>query len=115
MARVKRGPAAQKRRRRLLAYTKGFRYGRKTKYRLAKEALLHAWVHAFNDRRRKKREKHQLWQVKINAACRQEGLNYSKFMGQLKKKEIRLDRKILALLAEKHPLIWKEVTKKAKE
>jgi len=115
MTRVKRGSTAQKRRKRLLAYTKGFRYGRKSKYRLAKEALLHAWVHAFNDRRRKKREKHQLWQVKINAACRQEGLSYSKFMGQFKKKKINLDRKILALLAEKHPQIFKEIVTTVKE
>jgi len=113
MARVKRGTIAHKRRKKLLSQAKGFRYGRKTKYRLAKEALLHTWTHAFQNRRLKKRDKRKLWQVKINAACRKEGISYSTFIAALKKKQINLDRKILALLAEKHPLLFKEVLKES--
>jgi len=113
MTRVKRGTIAHKRRKKLLSQTTGFRYGRKTKYRLAKEALLHAGTHAFRNRRLKKRDKRKLWQVKINAACRKEGINYSTFSADLKKKQINLDRKILALLAEKYPLLFKEVFKES--
>lgn len=109
MTRVKRGTIANKRRKNLLKHTKGFRYGRKTKYRLAKEALLHAWTHAFRDRRSKKREVRRLWQVKINAAVRKYNLTYSKFIKILKDKKIALDRKILAELAEKHPAVFKKI------
>lgn len=109
MARVKRGTIANKRRKNLLKHAKGFRYGRKTKYRLAKEALIHAWTHAFRDRKRKKREKRQLWDIKINAASRQLGLNYSKVITKLKKENVKLDRKILAELAEKQPRVFKEI------
>ncbi|HZI95674.1 MAG TPA: 50S ribosomal protein L20 [Candidatus Paceibacterota bacterium] len=114
MTRVKRGTTANKRRKNLLQHTKGFRYGRKTKYRLAKEALLHAWTHAFKDRRIKKREARRLWQVKINAAVRKYALSYSKFIKALKDKKIGLDRKILAELAEKQPAVFKEIIEKIK-
>jgi len=115
MTRVKRGTTANKRRKNLLKHTKGFRYGRKTKYRLAKEALLHAWTHAFRDRRLKKREARRLWQVKINAAVREYELSYSKFIKALKDKKIGLDRKILAELAEKQPAVFKEIVEKIKQ
>lgn len=114
MTRVKRGTIANKRRRNLLKHTKGFMYGRKTKYRLAKEALLHAWTHAFRDRRLKKRNARRLWQVKINAAVRKYELSYSKFIKALKDKKINIDRKILAELAEKQPAIFKEIIEKIK-
>lgn len=114
MARVKRGVMANKRKKNLLKHTKGFRYGRKTKYHLAKEALLHAWTHSFRDRKRKKREKRQLWDIKINAASRELGLNYSSFITQLKKANIKLDRKILAELAEEHPQIFKDIASQIK-
>ena len=115
MVRVKRGKAAHKRRKHLLKYTKGFRWGRKSKYRLAKEALLHAWKYSYRDRRTKKREARSLWQIKINAACRQQGLNYSRFIYALKKKKIGIDRKILADLAQNHPSIFEKIVEKAKE
>ena len=115
MTRVKRGTIANKRRKNLLKHTKGFRYGRKTKYRLAKEALLHAWTHAFRDRRLKKREARRLWQVKINAAVREYETNYSKFIKALKDKKIGLDRKILAELAEKQPTVFKKIVEKIKQ
>ncbi|MDI6591883.1 MAG: 50S ribosomal protein L20 [Patescibacteria group bacterium] len=115
MVRVKRGKAARKRRKRLLKYAKGFRWGRKAKYRAAKEALLHAWKYAYRDRRAKKRELRRLWQIQINAACRNLGISYSKFIHGLKEKKIELDRKILANLAQNYPEIFKKIVEKIKE
>ncbi len=109
MSRVKRGVNAHKKRERLLKYTKGFRWGRKSKERAAKEALLHAWTHAFQGRKNKKRVFRKLWNVKINAAVRNEGMNYSRLIAALKKKSVKLDRKILADLAENEPAVFKKV------
>ena len=114
MVRVKRGKTSRKRRKYLLKHAKGFRWGRKSKYKLAKDALHHAWRYAYRDRRTKKREKRQLWQAQINAACRQEGLSYSKFIAGLKKNKIELDRKILSGLAQNHPEIFKKIVEKVK-
>jgi len=115
MVRVKRGTITHKRRERLLKHTKGFRWGRKSKYRLAKEALLHAWTHAYFDRRKKKGYFRALWQIQINAACRQRGLSYSKFIHGLKQKRIELDRKILAQLAQNQPEIFKKILEEIKK
>ncbi|MDP3795247.1 MAG: 50S ribosomal protein L20 [bacterium] len=109
MPRVKRGTISVKRRRNVLKHTKGFHWSRKTKERAAREALLHAWSHAFKDRRRKKREFRQLWQVRINAAVRSEGLSYSRFIAALKKAGVALDRKVLAELAVRSPEAFREL------
>jgi large subunit ribosomal protein L20 len=109
MPRVKRGTTANKHRKNVLKYTKGFRWGRSKKERAAKEALLHAWTHAFRGRKEKKRNFRRLWTVKINAAIRPEGMSYSKFIAALKKNKIVLDRKILAHLAEHEPEVFKKV------
>lgn len=114
MVRVKRGKTAHKRRKHLLKYAKGFRWGRKSKYRQAKEALYHAWRYSYRDRRTKKRDFRKLWQTKINAASRKKGISYSKFISGLKKNKIELDRKILANLAENHPQIFKKIIEKVK-
>ncbi len=114
MVRVKRGKIAHKRRKHLLKYAKGFRWGRKTKYRLAKDALLHAWTYSFRDRRTKKRNFRRLWQIQVNAACREHGISYSKFIYGLKQNKIDLDRKILANLAQNHPEIFKKILETAK-
>ena len=114
MPRVKRGIIAIKRRRKVLKYTKGFRWGRKSKERAAKEALLHAWTHAYRDRRVKKRTARALWQIQLNAAARIDGLSYSKFMHGLKKAKIELDRKVLSELAREHPEVFKEIINKTK-
>ena len=114
MVRVKRGKTAHKRRKRLLKHAKGFKWGRKTKYRQAKEALYHAWAYAYRDRKVKKREFRKLWQIQISAACRNLGLSYNKFIHQLKEKEIGLDRKILAQLAKEKPEIFKKIVEKTK-
>ena len=82
---------------------------RKSKYRQAKEALLHAWSFQFADRKKKKRDFRRLWQIKINAAARDNGLTYSKLINQLKKANIELDRKILSDLAANNPEIFKKI------
>ena len=115
MARVKRGKAARKHRKRLIKQAKGFRWGRKSKYREAKEALLHARSYTQRDRRTKKRERRSLWQVQINAACREHGLSYSKFIGSLKKNKIELDRKTLVDLVQNHSEIFKKLIEKVKK
>ena len=68
-----------------MKHAKGFRWGRKSKYRAAKTALMHAWEYAYRDRRTKKREFRKLWQIQINAACKQQGISYSSFIARLKK------------------------------
>jgi len=115
MARVKRGKTAHKRRKRVLKYTKGFRWGRKSKFRLAKDALLHAWPRAYKDRKIKKRVFRGLWQIQIGAACRPLGISYSKFIAGLKKNKIELDRKILAQLAREKPELFAKIAQRAKE
>ncbi len=115
MVRIKRGKTAHKRRKHLLKEVKGFRWGRKSKYKSAKEALRHAWVYAYRDRKTKKREIRKLWQVRINAASRELGLPYSRFIQGLKKKKIELDRKILADLAQNNPEIFKKIVEEVKK
>src|SRR3989338_6068587 len=107
MPRVKRGKTANKRRKNLLKRAKGYMWGRSHKYRLAKDALLHAGKHQFNDRRKKKGNFRRLWQIQIGAATRMHGVPYNRFIDGLTKKNIEIDRKILALLAPKHPETFK--------
>ncbi|MDA2936371.1 50S ribosomal protein L20 [Patescibacteria group bacterium AH-259-L05] len=114
MPRVKRGKAHLKKRKRLLKAAKGYRGGRKSKIRLAKTAVTKAGVYAYRDRRRKKREARKLWQIKINAACRENGITYSQFIHKLKNNKIELDRKILADLAENHPQTFSKIVKSVK-
>jgi large subunit ribosomal protein L20 len=115
MPRVKRGTIANKRRRNVLKNTKGFRWSRKSKERAAKEALLHAWTHAFRGRKEKKRNYRTLWNVKIGAVVREQGMSYSRFIDALKKAKIELDRKVLADLAEHEPEVFKQVVAKVKK
>ncbi len=103
MTRVKKGVHALKRRRSVLKQTKGMRHGRSTKERQANEALLHAGNYAFAHRKDKKSHNRKLWNIKINAGSRELGMSYSKLINALKKKNIKLDRKILSDFAENHP------------
>ncbi len=114
MVRVKKGKTAHKKRKRTLKETKGFRWGRKSKYKSAKEALMHAREYAYRDRRTKKREFRKLWQIQINAATRKLGMPYSRFIAGLKKKEVEIDRKILATLAKKHPQVFEKIVEEVK-
>lgn len=103
MARVTGGLMAQKRRRNILAETKGFRGQRSKKKRVAREAIYHAQLHAFAHRKDKKGDFRRLWTVRINAALVPFGLKYSRFIALLKTKNILLDRKVLADLALTRP------------
>jgi large subunit ribosomal protein L20 len=114
MTRVKKGSTAHKHRKHLLKHAKGFKYGRKSKYKLAKDALRHAWTFSYRDRKVKKRDFRQLWQLQINAAARKLGINYSKLIHGLTVKKIGLDRKILAHLVEKYPDIFEKIVEEVK-
>lgn len=83
MTRIKRGVMAHKRRQNIIKQAKGFKWGRKSKYKLAKDALRHAWTYAYRDRKVRKRDFRRLWQIKINAAVRQQGITYSRFIDLL--------------------------------
>jgi large subunit ribosomal protein L20 len=82
--------------------------------RFAREALLHAWSHAYVGRKQRKRGFRALWQTRIAAGARANGLSYSKLTAALKKKNIVLDRKILAALASEHPDVFRKVVELAK-
>ena len=103
MSRVKRGVQKTKRRKNILAQTKGYRFARSKKERTAREAIFHAGAYAFKHRRAKKREFRNLWALRINAAARTLGFSYSKLIGSLKKNGIALDRKSLSTLAKDYP------------
>ena len=111
MTRVKRGTTKLKRRRNVLAQTKGYRFGRSTKERTAKEAIFHAGRNAFRDRRSKKRLARNVWTIRINAAVRPLGVSYSKFIDSLKKSNVLLDRKSLSALAKDHPEAFERLIK----
>src|SRR3954451_6922883 len=99
MARVKRGVTAHRRHKRLLDAAEGRKGTKSRLIKPAREALLHALAYATRDRKQRKRQMRELWVIRINAAARQHGLTYGKFIAGLKKAEIELDRKILADMA----------------
>ena len=103
MTRVKRGTISNKTRKKVLKQAKGYRFGRSTKEREARTAILHAGNFAFGHRRKKKRVFRALFQNQIGAASRERGVSYSKFIDLLKKKGIELNRKVLSQIAENHP------------
>lgn len=103
MTRVKRGVTTRARHKKVLKFTKGHFGARHRLFRVANESRIHALLYAYRDRRRRKRDFRRLWIVRINAAARQQGLNYSRLMDGLKKADVRLDRKILADLAVSEP------------
>ncbi|MBI2552278.1 50S ribosomal protein L20 [Candidatus Uhrbacteria bacterium] len=109
MPRVKRGTHRIKRRKKFLAATKGYKWGRKSKITLMKPAVLKAGAHAYVDRRRKKREFRALWNIRLNAAAREEGMKYSTLISALHKKGITLDRKVLSTLAIEHPAVFAKI------
>ncbi|MBI2645152.1 50S ribosomal protein L20 [Candidatus Uhrbacteria bacterium] len=112
MPRVKRGVIHLKKRRKLLAATKGYRWGRKNRIKLARPAMLKAGAYAFRDRRAKKRTFRALWLIQINAACRELGLSYSVFAKKLKDAKVEVDRKILSQIAREQPATFAALFKK---
>jgi len=109
MTRVKRGVQKRARKKKIIKLAKGFKWRRKTNYRAAKDALKHAWTYAYRDRRNKKRSFRNLWNIKINAICRENGISYSRFIEATKKANIEIDRKILSQLAENYPETFKKI------
>lgn len=115
MTRVKRGPTARRKRKKILRQAKGYWGARHRQYRTAKEAVMRAGRFAYRDRRRRKREFRRLWVARINAGARSLGLNYSRFMAGLAKANIEIDRKILADLALNDPPAFARLADAAKE
>ena len=111
MTRIKRGVIKHKRRKYILAKTKGFRFGRSTKLVQAKETLKHSGNYSFAHRKDKKADARKLWTTRINAAVRPLGISYSKFIDGLKKKNILIDRKILSSIAENNPATFERIVK----
>src|SRR3954447_15269613 len=114
MPRVKRSVHARKKRRKVLAEAKGYTGQPHVSYRKAKEQILKADVHAYRDRKKKKRVFRRLWIIRINAAARQEGLSYNQFVAGCRKANIELDRKVLADLAVTDPETFGALVTRAK-
>ena len=111
MPRVKRGTHRIKRRKNILARTKGMMWGRKSKITLAKIAAVKAGVQAYQGRKQKKRNNRALMQVRISAATRPMGVSYSRFIHSLKVRKIALDRKVLSQIAAEHPTVFAKLVK----
>ena len=109
MVRVKKAVNALKTRKNVLKRVKGYRHGRSKKERQAYEAIMHAGSSAFAHRRDKKGDFRRLWNVRINAALADSSFSYSTFISALKKKNIAVDRKILATLAEFKPESFRRI------
>ena len=114
MPRVNRGVTARARHKKVLKKSKGFRGRRGNVYRVAKEAVMKAGQYAYRDRRNQKRDFRVLWIARINAAAREAGITYSKFMAGLKKGAIDIDRKVLADLAVNDKPAFGRIVEQAK-
>jgi len=112
--RVKRGKITRKKHKKIMKATKGMREVRRSSVKKAKEALLKSWSYQYRDRRTRKRDFRRLWISRINAALRENNLSYSQFINNLKKKNIEIDRKILADLAVTQPEVFKKIVEKVK-
>tara|TARA_B100000745_G_scaffold294310_1_gene237144 strand:- start:4986 stop:5330 length:345 start_codon:yes stop_codon:yes gene_type:complete len=114
MVRIKRGTTSLKTRKNVLKRVKGYRFGRSTKERQAREAIAHAGNHAFAHRRKKKGDFRQLWTVRVNAALRPLGMSYSTFIDAVTKKNITINRKMLSEIAREHPETFKRIVEKVR-
>lgn len=114
MPRATNAPASRERRRKMVKMAKGYRGNKSKLFRYAKEAVDHALQHAYKDRRIKKRTWRSLWIVRINAACREAGISYSRFQEGLKVTGIALDRKALADIAVRDEVAFKAIVERAK-
>lgn len=114
MARVKRGMHHVKRRRNIMAKVRGYKHGRKNLIKLAQTAIIKAGVSSYRGRKLKKRTARQMFNIRINAGLRPLGNKYSVFMNQLKKANVKLDRKVLSELAGQYPEVFKKVVESVK-
>jgi large subunit ribosomal protein L20 len=110
--RVKRGIVRHRRHKKILGLAKGYEGLRSSTFRKAKEAVWHAGMHAYMDRRKKKRDFRSLWTVRLNAACRERGLRYGQFIAGLKKHKIELNRKVLSELAIHQPEVFGKIVER---
>jgi large subunit ribosomal protein L20 len=115
MTRVKRGNVARKRRNKILKMAKGFRGSHHRLFRVANQQVMKALRNAYRDRRKRKRDFRRLWIARINAAAREQGLSYSQLIGNLKKVDIQLNRKMLAQMAILDPTSFEQVVVLAKK
>ena len=115
MPRVKTNTARNKRKKKLMKEARGYFGGRSKLYRTAKDAVERGWSHSYRDRRRKKRDFRRLWIARINAAARENGMSYSRFISGLRGAGIDLNRKVLADLAVREPAAFAELVELAKE
>jgi large subunit ribosomal protein L20 len=115
MVRIKHAVSTRRRKRRLLKRAQGQFGQRHRRYQQAKRSLMKSMTYAYRDRRLKKREFRNLWVVRINAACREQGLSYSRFMSGLTKAQVAINRKVLADLAVNSPVAFKRLVKLAKD
>lgn len=113
--RVRGGVKHSRRRRKILDLTKGFKGKRRNCYRIAKQSLLKALRHHFVSRKLRKRQMRRLWIIRIGAAVRPYGFNYSRFMGALRRARVGLNRKVLAELAIRDPAAFEKVVEVAKQ
>ena len=114
MARVRYGVARHRKHKRILRKARGFWGGRRRQYRTAKESLVRSEVYATRDRRNRKRDFRRLWITRISAACKQNGMNYSRFMHGLSRANIELNRKMLSELAIRNPEGFTALTARAR-
>ncbi len=114
MPRVKRGVTTRRRHKKILKQAKGYYGARSRSFKVAKQAVVRAGVNAYRDRRQRKRQFRRLWIARINAAARQQGLSYSRFIAGLKKAAIDVDRKVLADLAVNEKATFQVLAEEAK-
>jgi large subunit ribosomal protein L20 len=114
MPRAVDGSKRKEHRKKILKLAKGFWGRRRTNYKTAKDAVARALSYAYRDRRDRKGDFRKLWIIRINAACREEGLSYSRFIAGLNKAGIVINRKTLAYLAVEDTAAFKAITAKAK-
>ncbi len=112
--RVKRGVTARAKHKKILKAAKGMQHNRTRSFRLAKQGVIRSLQYAYRDRRNRKRDLRALWITRINAAAREHGTTYGKFIAGLKAAKIELDRKVLAELAVREPKAFGEIVKSAK-
>lgn len=115
MARVKRSVASRSHRKEVLRRARGFRGARSRRFRVANESVMHSLRYSYRDRRQRKRDFRRLWIQRINAAARQEGLSYSRFIHGLKRAGVEVDRKNLADLAVRDPQSFRGLVTIAKD
>lgn len=113
--RVKGGTVTRQRRKKWLKLAKGYWGHKSIGFKVAKQAVVKSWTYAFRDRKQVKRDFRRLWIARINAACRPQGISYSRLVNGLKKANIEINRKMLSELAIQHPEVFRSIVETAKK